>query len=97
MATFLNNFRTGETEKHQPVQQSDYDRALIDAAKAKSAEERVSNYQQAEDLLGDVPAIPVYHYVRTHPVKTVVADLRRMTQNGLFHERHVHQKHLGLR
>ncbi|MEZ1648576.1 ABC transporter substrate-binding protein, partial [Enterobacter hormaechei] len=66
-ATFLNNFRTGDSENTSQYSNPDYDRALIDAAKAKSAEERGKYYQQAEDLLGrDVPAIPVYHYVRTH-------------------------------
>lgn len=69
-ATFLNNFRTGDSENTSQYSNPDYDRALIDAAKAKSAEERGKYYQQAEDLLGrDVPAIPVYHYVRTHLVK----------------------------
>lgn len=43
---------------------------MRNAAKANSLEERGKYYQQAEDLLGDdVPAIPVYHYVRTHLVK----------------------------
>jgi len=47
-----------------------YDEALDNAAKAKTTAERGTFYQQAEDLLArDVPAIPVYHYVRTHLVK----------------------------
>ena len=72
-ATFLNNFRTGDSENTSQYSNPDYDRALLNAAKAKSAEERSKFYQQAEDLLGrDVPAIPVYHYVRTHLVKSWV-------------------------
>ncbi|MGU9935947.1 ABC transporter substrate-binding protein [Enterobacter asburiae] len=68
--TFLNNFRTGDSENTSQYSNPEYDRALLNAAKAKSAEERGKFYQQAEDLLGrDVPAIPVYHYVRTHLVK----------------------------
>ncbi|WP_263067478.1 ABC transporter substrate-binding protein [Enterobacter huaxiensis] len=69
-ATFLNNFRTGDSENTSQYSNPDYDKALVEAAKAKTPEERGKFYQQAEDLLGrDVPAIPVYHYVRTHLVK----------------------------
>lgn len=69
-ATFLNNFRTGDSENTSQYSNPDYDKALADAAKAKTPEARGEFYQQAEDLLGrDVPAIPVYHYVRTHLVK----------------------------
>ncbi|MGS3493343.1 hypothetical protein ACB272_17470 [Klebsiella pneumoniae] len=47
-----------------------YDEALRNAAKASDVATRGKYYQQAEDLLAqDVPAIPVYHYVRTHLVK----------------------------
>jgi oligopeptide transport system substrate-binding protein len=69
-ATFLNNFRTGDSENTSQYSNPEYDQALVNAAKAKTTEERGKFYQQAEDLLGrDVPAIPVYHYVRTHLVK----------------------------
>lgn len=69
-ATFLNTFRTGDSQNTTQYSNPDYDRALVNAAKSKTAEERGRFYQQAEDLLGrDVPAIPVYHYVRTHLVK----------------------------
>ncbi|MCH9328756.1 ABC transporter substrate-binding protein [Enterobacter hormaechei] len=69
-ATFLNNFRTDDSQNTTQYSNPEYDLALVNAAKAKTAEERGKFYQQAEDLLGrDVPAIPVYHYVRTHLVK----------------------------
>lgn len=69
-ATFLNNFRTGSSENTSKYSNSAYDEALDNAAKAKDVAERGQYYQQAEDLLArDVPAIPVYHYVRTHLVK----------------------------
>ena len=69
-ATFLNNYRTGDSENPSQYSNPEYDQALVNAAKAKTPEERGKFYQQAEDLLGrDVPAIPVYHYVRTHLVK----------------------------
>lgn len=69
-ATFLNNFRTGSSENTSKYSNSAYDEALDNAAKAKDVAERGKHYQQAEDILArDVPAIPVYHYVRTHLVK----------------------------
>ncbi|HHG8781030.1 ABC transporter substrate-binding protein [Enterobacter hormaechei] len=69
-ATFLNTFRTGDSQNTTQYSNPDYDRTLANAAKSKTAEERGKFYQEAEDLLGrDVPAIPVYHYVRTHLVK----------------------------
>jgi len=69
-ATFLNNFRTGDSENTSQYSNPAYDEALVNAAKAKTTAERGTFYQQAEDLLArDVPAIPVYHYVRTHLVK----------------------------
>lgn len=69
-ATFLNNFRTGDSENTSQYSNPVYDEALHNAAKASDTTARGKFYQQAEDLLGqDVPAIPVYHYVRTHLVK----------------------------
>ncbi|WP_061708643.1 ABC transporter substrate-binding protein [Pseudenterobacter timonensis] len=69
-STFLNNFRTGDSQNTSQYSNPAYDKALISAAKAGSIDERGKFYQQAEDLLGqDVPAIPVYHYVRSHLVK----------------------------
>ncbi|EPK7575432.1 ABC transporter substrate-binding protein [Klebsiella michiganensis] len=66
-ATFLNNFRTGDSENTSQYSNPAYDEALRNAAKASDTTARGKFYQQAEDLLGqDVPAIPVYHYVRTH-------------------------------
>lgn len=69
-ASFLNNFRTGDSENTSQYSNPAYDKALHDAAKAADSAARGKFYQQAEDLLAeDVPAIPVYHYVRTHLVK----------------------------
>ncbi|WP_342321228.1 ABC transporter substrate-binding protein [Kosakonia sp. BYX6] len=69
-ATFLNNFRTGDSENTSKYSNPAYDEALHNAAKAKDVTERGKYYQQAEEILGqDVPAIPIYHYVRTHLVK----------------------------
>jgi oligopeptide transport system substrate-binding protein len=69
-ATFLNNFRTGDSENTSQYSNPAYDEALRNAAKAPDVTTRGKFYQQAEELLGkDVPAVPVYHYVRTHLVK----------------------------
>lgn len=69
-ASFLNNFRTGDSENTSQYSNPAYDKALHDAAKAADTAARGKFYQRAEDLLAeDVPAIPVYHYVRTHLVK----------------------------
>ncbi|HBV4559309.1 TPA: oligopeptide ABC transporter substrate-binding protein OppA [Klebsiella aerogenes] len=69
-ASFLNNFRTGDSENTSQYSNPAYDKALHDVAKAADTAARGKFYQQAEDLLAeDVPAIPVYHYVRTHLVK----------------------------
>ena len=69
-ATFLNTFRTGDSENTTQYSNPASDEALRSAAKASDPAARGQCYQQAEDLLGqDVPAIPVYHYVRTHLVK----------------------------
>ena len=69
-ATFLNTFRTGDSENTSQYSNPAYDAALRNAAQASDVATRGKYYQQAEDLLAqDVPAIPVYHYVRTHLVK----------------------------
>lgn len=66
-ATFLNNFRTGDSENTSQYSNPAYDEALQNAAKASDVVARGKYYQQAEDLLAkEVPAVPVYHYVRTH-------------------------------
>lgn len=69
-STFLNNFRTGDSGNTSRYSNPAYDEALKNAAKAPDVAQRGHYYQQAEDLLGqDVPAIPVFHYVRGHLVK----------------------------
>lgn len=69
-SSFLNIFRTGDSENTTKYSNPAYDNAMRNAAKANTVEERGKYYQQAEELLGeDVPAIPVYHYVHTHLVK----------------------------
>lgn len=69
-SSFLNNFRTGDSQNTTKYSNPDFDQALVDASKATDMAKRGEYYQKAEDILAkDVPAIPVYHYVRTHLVK----------------------------
>lgn len=69
-ATFLNNFRSGDSENTSKYSNPAYDEVLIGAAKTTDSAERGKYYQQAENMLAqDVPAIPIYHYVRAHLVK----------------------------
>ena len=69
-ATFLNTFRTGDSENTSLYSNPAYDELMHSAAKAQDVGERGKFYQQAEAILAqDVPAIPVYHYVRARLVK----------------------------
>ncbi|MGP3590117.1 ABC transporter substrate-binding protein [Vagococcus sp. WN89Y] len=93
-SSFLNNFRTGDSENTSKYSNPAYDEALINAAKAKDLAARGKYYQQAEDLLAqDVPAIPVYHYVRTHLVKPWVGgfapdDLDNFYTKDMYIKKH---------
>ncbi len=92
--TFLNNFRTGDSENTSKYSNPAYDEVLHNAAKAKDVAERGRYYQQAEDKLAqDVPAIPLYHYVRTHLVKPWVGGfepdrLGRFYTKDLYIKKH---------
>ncbi|MRS13663.1 oligopeptide ABC transporter substrate-binding protein OppA [Enterobacteriaceae bacterium RIT691] len=69
-SSFLNNFRTGDSQNTAKYSNKDFDQALLEASKATDVAKRGEYYQKAEDILAkDVPTIPVYHYVRTHLVK----------------------------
>ena len=69
-ATFLNTLRTGDSENTAQYSNPAYDELMHRAAKAQDVGERGKYYQQAEAILAqDVPAIPVYHYVRARLVK----------------------------
>lgn len=93
-SSFLNNFRTGDSENTSKYSNPAYDEALANAAKAKDLAGRGKYYQQAEDLLAqDVPAIPVYHYVKTHLVKPWVGgfapdDLDHFFTKDIYIKKH---------
>jgi len=83
--TFLNTFRTHDSENTSKYSNPAYDEALVNAAKATDLKARGDYYQQAEDILGqDVPAIPVYHYVRTYLVKPWVGGFAPDNQGRVF-------------
>lgn len=72
-ATFLNNFRTGDSQNTSKYSNPTYDEIIAKASQASSPEERAKDYQQAEDILAkDVPVIPVYQYVKVQLVKPYV-------------------------
>ena len=72
-ATYLNNFRTGDSQNSSKYSNPAYDEIIAKASQATSLEERAKYYQQAEDILAkDVPTIPIYHYVKVQLVKPYV-------------------------
>ncbi len=54
-ATFLNTFRTGDSENTSQYSNPAYDAALRNAAQASDVATRGKYYQQAEDLLAQDP------------------------------------------
>ncbi|ATF93376.1 ABC transporter substrate-binding protein [Cedecea neteri] len=72
-ATYLNNFRTGDSQNSSKYSNPAYDEIIAKASQATTQEERAKYYQQAEDILAkDVPTIPIYHYVKVQLVKPYV-------------------------
>ncbi|QIX94392.1 ABC transporter substrate-binding protein [Cedecea sp. FDAARGOS_727] len=72
-ATYLNNFRTGDSQNSSKYSNPAYDEIIAKASQATTLEERAKYYQQAEDILAkDVPTIPIYHYVKVQLVKPYV-------------------------
>ncbi|NIF32464.1 oligopeptide ABC transporter substrate-binding protein OppA [Enterobacter sp. Cy-643] len=72
-ATYLNNFRTGDSQNSSKYSNPAYDEIIAKASQATTLDERAKYYQQAEDILAkDVPTIPVYHYVKVQLVKPYV-------------------------
>ncbi len=69
--TFLDMFRTGDSNNETGWSSPEYDQLLKDAALAPTAEARVQILQEAEKiLLTELPIIPLYWYTRTtlvHP------------------------------
>ncbi len=84
-SSFLNNFRTGDSENTAKYSNPAYDAVLASAAKATDATSRGADYQKAEDILAqDVPAIPVYHYVRARLVKPWVGGFMPNKLDNLY-------------
>ena len=76
-ATFLNTFRTGDSENTSQYSNPAYDEALRNAAKASDVATRGKYYQQAEDLLAQdvIPQLirreapyPRFHQMGTYIV-----------------------------
>lgn len=91
-STFLNNFRTGDSQNTTGFSNADFDEAMKQAAMAGSLEQRGQFYQKAEDVLAqNVPAIPVYQYVVVKLVKPYVGGYH--TNNlGYFYTKDMYIK-----
>ena len=84
-STFLNNFITGSSENTSQYSNPEYDALQMSAAKAKDVAERGQYYQQSEDILArDVPAIPVYHYVKAYLVKPWIGGFAPNNRGEFF-------------
>lgn len=84
-STFLNNFITGSSENTSQYSNPAYDALQMKAAQAKDVAERGQYYQQSEDILAqDVPAIPVYHYVKAYLVKPWVGGFEPNNRGEFF-------------
>ena len=67
--SFLDLFRSGDATAGTFYANPAYDR-LLDAAAARGGAERMALLAEAERvLMGDMPAIPLYHYVSRHLVR----------------------------
>lgn len=69
-SSFLNNFRSGDSQNTSGYSNPRLDGLLDEATRQADPAARDQLYQQVEDILAqDVPAIPVYHYVKAQLVK----------------------------
>ena len=84
-STFLNNFITGSSENTSQYSNPAYDALQVSATKAGDVAERGKYYQQSEDILAqDVPAIPVYHYVKAYLVKPWIGGFEPNNRGEFF-------------
>ncbi|MEG3135557.1 ABC transporter substrate-binding protein [Rouxiella sp. T17] len=72
-STFLNTFRSDNSENTPHFKNADYDKAMDAALTATSKDQVQKDYQQAEDLLSSqAPVVPLYHYVSAKLVKPYI-------------------------
>ncbi|MCC3717722.1 ABC transporter substrate-binding protein [Rouxiella badensis] len=72
-STFLNTFRSDNSENTPKFHDADYDKVLDDALAATSKDQVQKDYQKAEDILNtQAPVVPLYHYVSAKLVKPYI-------------------------
>lgn len=72
-STFLNTFRSDNSENTPHFKDAEYDKVLDDALAATSKAQVAKDYQRAEDILSEqAPVVPIYHYVSNKLVKPYI-------------------------
>lgn len=72
-STFLNTFRSDNSENTPHFKDAEYDKVLDDALAATSKDQVQKDYQRAEDILNaQAPVVPLYHYVSAKLVKPYI-------------------------
>lgn len=72
-STFLNTFRSDNSENTPHFKNAEYDKVLDDALAATSKQQVDNDYQRAEDILSaQAPVVPIYHYVSAKLVKPYI-------------------------
>ncbi len=71
--TFLDMFVTGGGNNHTGWSNPEYDSLIASASRATDSSERLAFFQKAEQiLLGELPIIPIYFYVRSLLIESSV-------------------------
>ncbi|NMP26929.1 oligopeptide ABC transporter substrate-binding protein OppA [Rahnella sp. SAP-1] len=85
-STFLNTFRSDNSENTPKFRNADYDKALDHALTASSKDEVKKDYQQAEDILSaQAPVVPLYHYVSAKLVKPYIGGFDDHNPQGVVY------------
>ncbi|QPM43986.1 oligopeptide ABC transporter substrate-binding protein OppA [Campylobacter hepaticus] len=85
-SSFLNTFLSDSSNNTSGFKNVQYDKAIKQAYKAKTEEQRARFYAQAEEILDqEVPLIPVYFYTKSQLVKPYVKGFKiKPSQNYYF-------------
>ncbi len=91
-STFLNMWKTGDSNNQTGWSNPEYDRLLKESAQLSKAEERYAKMFEAEKvLLNDSPVLPIYWYTRVYLISPDIENW-----NPLILDNHPY-KHIGLR
>ncbi|EIC85393.1 ABC transporter substrate-binding protein [Serratia sp. M24T3] len=82
-STFLNTFRSGNSENTPHFKNAEYDKVMDDALAATSKDQVQKDYQEAEDILSkQAPVVPLYHYVSARLVKPFIGGFDEHDPQG---------------